>query len=111
LDDAGVRREWQNIDILINDPANNLVCAIENKVGSAEHSDQLRRYRRTVRRHFPDTRRIFIFLSPEGELPSDDAYHALSYEDLVGIVDAVRRSHESTLGDAVRTLLAHYTTM
>jgi hypothetical protein len=32
LDDAGVRREWQNIDILINDPANNLVCALEEKI-------------------------------------------------------------------------------
>ena len=111
LDSAVVQREWQNIDILVHDPANNLVCAIENKIGSAEHSNQLRHYQETVERHFPHTRRIFIFLTPEGERPTNEAYLALSYEDLVEIVDAVHRSHESTLGDAVRILLDHYTTM
>mgnify|MGYP001362130547 CR=1 FL=1 len=105
LDSAVVQREWQNIDILISDPVNRLVCAIENKIGSAEHSDQLHRYRETVYRHFPATRAIFIFLTPEGDLPKGDAYLALSYEDLAEIVDAVRRSHDSTLGDAVRVLL------
>ena len=32
LENAKIRREWKNIDILIDSPSNNLVCAIENKV-------------------------------------------------------------------------------
>lgn len=111
LEDAEVRREWQNIDILIHDPANRLVCVIENKVVSGEHSDQLRRYRRTVEQHYADLRRIFIYLTPEGNPPSDQNYFSLSYGEVAEILEAVRRSHESTLGNDVRILLRHYVTM
>lgn len=111
LEDAEIRREWQNIDILIHNPANRWVCAIENKVVSGEHSNQLSRYRRTVERYFPDLRRIYIYLTPEGDQPSDENYISLSYGEVVEILDTVRRSHESTLGNDVRILLRHYTTM
>jgi len=40
LKDAEVRREWKHIDILIHSPSNYLVCAIENKIDSKEHSNQ-----------------------------------------------------------------------
>jgi len=40
LKDAEVRREWKHIDILIHSPSNHLVCAIENKIDSKEHSNQ-----------------------------------------------------------------------
>ena len=74
LHEAVVWREWRHIDILIHDPATKLVCAIENKVGSAEHSGQLHRYRETVLAEFPDHSKIFVYLTPEGDTPSDDAY-------------------------------------
>ena len=111
LDDAEVRREWQHIDILVHDPATRLVCAIENKIDSSEHSGQLCRYRKIVQRRFGDQRMLFVYLTPEGVEPSDDAYFALDYKKVADIVDAVRRSRESTLGADVRTLLEHYTTM
>ena len=38
-----IAREWQHIDLLIS--TRNTVIAIENKVFSKEHSNQLRRYR------------------------------------------------------------------
>ena len=41
---ADVRRERQNIDILFEDQENKFVALIENKVGSGEHSGQLKRY-------------------------------------------------------------------
>lgn len=44
LEDTEVRREWKNIDILCYSRSNNLVVAIENKVASGEHSNQLERY-------------------------------------------------------------------
>jgi hypothetical protein len=49
-----VRREYRNIDILIECDEPRFVIAIENKIGSREHSDQLRRYKKTVKELFGD---------------------------------------------------------
>jgi hypothetical protein len=111
LDDASVRREWQHIDILVHHPESRLICLIENKIGSTEHSNQLRRYRNTVQRYFADHRAVLVYLTPEGDEPSDDAYVPISYRDVTEVVDAVRTSRASTLGPDVRTLMEHYTTM
>src|SRR6266498_832843 len=69
LSDAEVTNEWQNIDLLVRDDANHLVCAIENKIESSEHGNQLKRYRETVDRFFPGYRKVFLFLTPSGEAP------------------------------------------
>ena len=67
LDGVLVLREWQNIDILLVDEINKIIVAIENKVVSAEHGDQLSRYRKIVYQNYPDWKHLFIFLTPEGE--------------------------------------------
>ena len=64
LRSAVVRREWRRIDILIHDEESRLVVAVENKILSGEHSDQLARYRRTVTYEFPGHRAVYIFLTP-----------------------------------------------
>lgn len=56
LEQMEVRREWQRIDILLLDEPNRLAVIIENKIGTGEHSDQLRRYHRTVTEHYPGWR-------------------------------------------------------
>ncbi|MBQ3774626.1 MAG: PD-(D/E)XK nuclease family protein [Ruminobacter sp.] len=43
-----VYREWNNIDILLVSDEEKTVIAIENKVGSGEHDDQLNRYRKIL---------------------------------------------------------------
>jgi hypothetical protein len=43
-----ILREWRNIDILIKDDNHKLICVIENKIYSKEHSRQLRRYKEIV---------------------------------------------------------------
>jgi hypothetical protein len=45
-----MRREWNNIDLLliIRDEIKNVVVVIENKLKTAEHDEQLRRYREIV---------------------------------------------------------------
>ncbi len=108
---AVVMREWRNIDILVRDDENRLVCAIENKLGSREHSGQLSRYHDVVTREFPDYRALFIYLTPEGDVPSDEAYIPMSYGEIADLVDIVREVHESTLGADVSTLMKHYTAM
>lgn len=111
LSELEVRREWRNIDLLLLDEASRTVIVIENKVGSNEHSDQLARYRKVVADAFPGMRAFGIFLTPEGDEPSDDFYASLSYGEISELVDKLVESRSSTLGPDVRTLLIHYVQM
>ena len=75
---AQVRREWKNdvgeqrgyLDILILDRDNHNLIAIENKIFSPEHGNQLTRYRRALADAYPDFARHHIFLSPAGLRPN-----------------------------------------
>lgn len=111
MDEAVVRREWQNIDILVEDPANRLVIVIENKILSGEHSGQLARYLLTAKKHFPDATLIPIFLTPEGTTPSDEHYIPMTYGAIAGAIEATLQTHFSVLGPEVRTTIQHYVTM
>ena len=55
-----VRREWRHIDLLIVAEQPKIVVAIENKIFSGEHSNQLKRYRSTVASAFPDHQPLFV---------------------------------------------------
>src|SRR5688572_1146832 len=46
-----VRREWNNIDLLITCDQPSFVIAIENKIDSGEHSNQLFKYKEVVSQH------------------------------------------------------------
>ena len=111
LDGLVVLREWQNIDILLLDEANRLAVIIENKIDSAEHSDQLRRYRRIVKGHYPQLRQVCLFLTPEGDPPTDPDYIAIDYGLVATLIDQLVESRASTLGPDVRTLMSHYSQM
>lgn len=106
-----VRREWRHIDILVHDPENALVCFIENKIYSGEHSNQLERYHTIVKNEFPGYRLIPIFLSPEGEQPSYEAFIPTSYGTIVRVLEDVCTTYRSVVGSEVTTLIAHYMTM
>jgi hypothetical protein len=108
LKDAEVHREWKHIDILIYSPSNHLVCAIENKIDSGEHSNQLQRYRKNISKEYGDCRAILIYLSPEGTPPSDEKWIAYSYSKIAELVDNIRENYKSTLGADVYTLMLHY---
>ena len=71
---AEVHREWVNLvdgkwgylDILVLNEAGQALCAIENKVFSSEHNEQLTRYRRALAERYPDFTRHHVFLTPGG---------------------------------------------
>lgn len=115
LTDTEVRREWRNIDILLVSPTSQLVCAIENKVDSGEHSNQLQRYRNIVLKEFPDYRHIFVFLTLEGISPYGEAdqqhWCTHSYSKVAQLIDDVCRRYRSTLGSDVHTLMQHYSSL
>ena len=54
LDDVVVYREKDNIDILIVSESSHLVLAIENKIGSSEHSNQLEKYKTGLLKDYPN---------------------------------------------------------
>ena len=102
-----VYREWKNIDILLVSSDEKCVMAIENKVGSHEHSNQLNRYREIVEKEYPNYNRIFVYLTPDGEEPSDvDNWDVLSYTDAVDVLDAVYNHAE--LQEDIALLIRNY---
>ncbi len=66
-----VKREWKNIDILIYSNDLKVVYAVENKVYATESKGQLNKYYRIINEEFKDYHKIFIYLTREGEDPSD----------------------------------------
>ncbi len=111
MENATVSREWQHIDILIDDPDNRFICLIENKVLSDEHSNQLSRYLTTVSHYFPERRLLPIFLTPDGHAPSEEAYLAMNYDAVAQVIETTLQVDELVLGPAVLMLMAHYATM
>ncbi len=111
FDDLQVLREWQHIDILLLDETHQLAVIIENKVDSGEHSQQLRRYWRTVQNQYPGWRILGLFLSPDGREPSDERYIPLDYALIHNLVNDLTEARASTLGADVQTLMRHYAQM
>ncbi len=102
-----VFREWKNIDILLVSSDEKCVMAIENKVGSHEHSNQLNRYREILEKEYPDYTRLFVYLTPDGEEPSDVSnWDVMSYSDVVDILEAVYKRTE--LQDDAALMIRNY---
>jgi hypothetical protein len=109
LDDVEIRREWNRIDLLLVSEANNLVVVIENKVGTDEHDDQLNRYFRLVSEEFPECHKIFVFLTPEGLTPSDEAnWIIFDYPRIYYILRRLLESRKNTLSEGACDFINQY---
>ena len=108
-----VKREWRDIDVLIE--TLDFVVVIENKVDSGEHSDQLRRYRETVKRFYPDRNHAFVFLSPTNTAPDDeeDSLHYIlySYENLRRNMEILLDVNGERISEKVGYYLKDYLTV
>lgn len=95
LSDCVVYREAYNIDIMIISKNNDLVIAIENKTKSSDHSNQLERYKKTTDVLYQKYKKIFVYLTVEGDEPSKQEdkinWISISYE---GIISALKKSFE-----------------
>jgi hypothetical protein len=106
-----VRREWRNIDLLLRCEQPPFVVAVENKIGSGEHSNQLSRYQDTVCAEFGSVPILYVFLTVEGEEASEEAkenWVPYSYGDLHRVLLRVRKANETSIGDDVLAFLDHY---
>ena len=109
-DGAIAHREWQNIDITVRDDQNKIAVIIENKIDAVEGPNQLHRYFEIAEREFSGWRVIAIYLTPDGDRPSDDRYIPMSYSQ---VCDAVNRVIISTpiASEEVRLGLMQYAEM
>lgn len=102
-----VYREWKNIDLLLVSHKEKIVIAIENKVGSHEHDNQLCRYRNQIIQTFSDYQQLFIYLTPDGESPSDNVnWYIFTYCDIADILEQI--CENSNLNVNTNLLIQNY---
>ncbi len=87
------------------------MIAIENKINSQEHSDQLARYRQTVAEsselsHYAKPQ--YVFLTRDGDEPTDSNWTIYTYADLHRSLSRCREINHSQMGDDVLAFLDHY---
>ena len=111
LRQATVQREWHHIDILVLDDVNRFAVLIENKIDTGEHSDQLNRYYKDVQSHYPGYKIAALHLTPDGDAPTSDLYHAVSYLQVCQVAERLVALRRSTLGSDIVMLLEHYAQM
>jgi hypothetical protein len=108
FEDAIVTREWRGIDLVVESKVNRLVLIIENKVDASEGANQLSRYENIVKTSFPEHRRMFAYLTPEGDPPSSSTWSCISYTD---VIDALATAKPGELSKEAHLVIDHYIDM
>ena len=120
LSAAQVQREWRNrvdgqwgfLDILILDEEHQSLFAIENKVWSWEHSQQLTRYRRALETAYSGFTKRYLFLSPQGTFAYDVAerehWKAIDYKVVAQLVEETAQAPANSIDEDVRVFLRQY---
>lgn len=84
--DAEIRREWRNIDLLIILRSTRLVIPIELKIDSSQGREQLKRYRAIVETAWKQSdgwKHVCVFLTKNEEEPEDsEHWSSLQLEEL-----------------------------
>jgi len=108
--DVEIRREWKNIDILIiiKETDKNIVIAIENKIKSSEHSNQLVRYREIIEKEFDNYKKLFVFLTPENTIPSDENWINFNYTTISLLIDNILKYKRDLLNANILNFIEHY---
>ena len=108
LSRSEVRREYENIDIFLRDPIHKISVVIENKVGTKQHDDQLRRYAELVTRRFPGHRFLGIYLTPDGEDSQNSGYVSTSYGLVRGLVNELLARQNVLMTPPFRSIFEQY---
>lgn len=119
---ASVQQEWLNevdgewgyLDILILNESEQTLCAIENKVFSGEHSEQLTRYRKALADSYRDFTRHHVFLTRRGTLPyreqEREYWMPTTYATVLNIVQQIVDDNSSPSKEDIRAFLRQYAT-
>jgi len=71
LENYEVKREWKHIDLFLVSCTTQTAVAIENKIFAKESEHQLSDYKRVLEREYKCYKKVYIFLTLNGEPPSD----------------------------------------
>lgn len=116
LMDAEIRREWQNIDLLIISRANGWIFIIENKFHSKQHGNQLKNYYDKVEKAFCRNKQSKdqemevhgIFLILHEEEPQDSRYASILYSDVLPLLKGCVENQVRPLSHEVSIFIQHY---
>lgn len=107
-----VRREYRNIDLLIYSEKNKFVLVIENKIRSKESEHQLNKYKKIVEDEFKDYKKVYVFLTPEGDTPSDEEnWNIIDYETILEILETAVNLKYDEIGESVKYFIDQYITI
>lgn len=79
------------IDVTLVDHDSDIVVAVESKLRSAAHDEQLSRYRTHIDTEYSTSRRHFVFLTETGEEADDEGWYDITYREFAALVDTVRQ--------------------
>ncbi|WP_162258935.1 MULTISPECIES: PD-(D/E)XK nuclease family protein [Mesorhizobium] len=116
LRDADIRREWNNIDILVLSPRNGWAFVVENKFHSVQHGGQLKKYRDRIEelvdlsRGSPQTKLLIqgVFLTLSEEMPEDSSYVTIRYATICTFLQRFLKQESYQISAEVRIFLNHY---
>lgn len=120
LRDVEVRREWNNIDLLLLSERNGWVFIVENKYYSSQHTDQLSRYVGKVKTQLASVIDAYndrsdrefavrgIFLTLLDEEPQDDAYAPIRYSKICDLLEPLINQEAQAVREDVRMFINQY---
>jgi hypothetical protein len=107
---AELRREWQNIDLLI--VLDKIVVVVENKWDSSEHSLQLTKYRKAIETHFPNHKKAFVLLTKEGTEAKNEEdknyYIEYNYIQIAQILERIMAVYKPQINNRTFLYLEDY---
>lgn len=110
LHSVEILREWNNIDLLIIH--NDFVLAIENKIDSSEHSNQLSKYFKKVTDTYKNRNCGFIFLTVDGVNPASEEdqlnYVPIGYDIIKSRIEIVLDVYSESLSERVKHYIEDY---
>lgn len=133
--DCEIKREHENIDILITSNKNEFLCVIENKIRSGEHNSpqndgeeksQLIKYAEYVNNHYPSYKKLFIYLAPNIEdntlllnrsyiNPQKELcsvyYIPMTYEQVYEVINKTLKFKSNYMNNEVKIFIEHYQKM
>lgn len=115
LRDAEILREKRNMDLFISAPRNGWAIVIENKLGSKQHGDQLKRYIKRAKRDAEAQKQDFtlrgIFLTlEEEEIGAGDKadYTSLRYHHVCDILQGLMENFTEEISPKARQFIEDY---
>ncbi|GAP68304.1 PD-(D/E)XK nuclease superfamily [Bacteroidales bacterium 6E] len=107
--DSIVKREEDNIDILLISENNQLILLIENKFGSKESKHQLTKYLAHVRDNYQGYKILPVLLTMHGDEPEyNNEYAIFSHNDIYRILDETLRLKGEGLNSEVNNFIKSY---